>query len=524
MTRKGSLAVVQIGRERVAAVQVHLRKSRVDVSSACCVVRPAEVSPDRPEELGAWVRDTLDAAGITARRAILAAARSEVVLKVLDLPGGGIADEAERCEIVRLQMARQLTMPIAESVIDWLPMAEGDEAKSESVLVGAIHDARLGWYKDVAAGAGLRPIGIALSSGGIIALTSGVEGTVLTVAPSLTGIEYVIASHQRVLFARSIDFPDVSDTEDDARAADEYAERIAVEAKRTWMSYRVSQRAEDVNAIAVVGFAAASERVRKACADLMELPGVCVGLPDSVRVASPRLVDRNGPVLPLIGLALGAGAGTPGLDFLNPRRPPDKAARRRMIGMAGVLGLIVVGGAGYLLADQKVRSLRGVEAALQEDRNRLAGEYLSYLADLARAEHIDRWDALDADYLGHVGWISAHLPEPSVSQADRVALAMAAQVRYEGTAFPGPGWSSPARLVVSVSGRVAERDVTLALRDRLLRSGPYVVANRGPDVADRYDFELSTAGLDAPARGGADDRSAAPAADGPAEAADGGGT
>lgn len=495
----GPLAVVQIGPDRVAAIQVVLRKGRVTIASACGSVRPEGVSAEKPEELGAWVRQTLDAAGISARRTILAAARSEVVLKVLEFPGGGIADEAERCEVVRLQMARQLTMPITESVIDWLPMSDGDGESVTSVLAGAIHVDRLGWYRAVAAAAGLKPVGIQLSSGGITALTAATEGTVLAVAPSLTGIEYVVASNRRVLFARSIDFPDVSDEAGDAAAARERAERIAVEAKRTWMSYRVSQRAEDVHAVEVIGFGGERESVRLACSEMMEIPGVGVDLPETVRVRNDRAVERNAAVYPLIGLALRAGEGERGMDFLNPRKPPDKAARRRMVALAAIFGLIVVVGAGYLVRDQKLRSLRQVERELREERTRLQGEYVKYLGDLARAEHLERWDAMDADYLGHVGWLSEHLPDPKNAQADRMALAMAGEVRYTGSAFPGGVWSSPARLMVAVSGRVRGRDVTLALRDRLLRSGPYVVANRGPDVADRYDFELTSSDLAAPA-------------------------
>jgi len=495
----GPLCIIQIGPDRVAAIQAVLRRDRVTVVSACGAARPEGVSPEKPEELGVWVRQILDAAGINSRRAILAAARSEVVLKVLEFPGGGIADEAERCEVVRLQMARQLTMPITESVIDWLPMSDGGEESATSVLAGAIHVNRLGWYRQVADAAGLKPVGIQLSSGGITALTSASEGTVLTVAPSLTGIEYVVASDHRVLFARSIDFPDISEQVPDAAAARERAERIAVEAKRTWMSYRVSQRAEDVHAVAVIGFGNKCEQVRLACSELMELPGICVELPDRVKVRSAEAVSRNAAVYPLIGLALRAAAREAGMDFLNPRTPPDKAARRRMVALAVIFALIVIAGAGYLVRDQKLRSLGTLESELKEERTRLQGKYLEFLGDFARAEHLERWNAMDPEYLGHIGWLSDHLPDPRNAQADRMALAMAGEVRYTGTTFPGGAWTDPARLVIAVSGRVRGREVTLALRDRLLKTGPYVVANRGADVADRYDFELSTTQLAAPA-------------------------
>ncbi len=497
---KGSMAIVQIDANRLAAIQVSMRGSRVRVEAVCCAVRPREVVADTPEALGAWVKQTLKDAGIGARRAILAAARSEVVLKVLDLPGGGIADEAERCEVVRLQMARQLTMPITESQIDWVPLEEDDDGRLTSVLAGAIHTDRFNWYQAAAEHAGLKPIGIQLSSGGIATLAADIEGSVLTVAPSMNGIEFVVAMGGRVLFARSIDLPGVWGEGGGEDGARERADRIAIEAKRTWMSYRVSQRAEDIGAVAVVGTGASAERVREACSQQMEIPGVCIGLDESVKVQDLDAIERNAPVYPLIGLALRAGLGAEGMDFLNPHRPPDLAAKRRTMALSVVLGVIVLGGAGYLVRMDRLATLERQEDALREDGKKLAENYLEYLGDLGRAEHIERWDAMDADYLGHVGWLSEHLPDPSVSQADRVAMAMAGQVRYEGRSFPGGGkWLSPVRLMISVSGKVHDRAVMLGLRDRLLREGPYVVANRGPDVEDRFDYQLSTSNLEAPA-------------------------
>lgn len=497
-THKGTLAVVQIDADRIAAIQVSMRGDRVRVEAACCAVRPAEVNAETPEALGAWVKQTLREAGIGARRAILAAARSEVVLKVLDLPGGGLADEAERCEVVRLQMARQLTMPITESEIDWVPLEVDEDGRLVSVLAGAIHSDRFNWYQAVAQSAGLKPVGIQLSSGGIATLAAEIEGSVLTVAPSTTGIEFVVASGGRVLFARSIDLPGVWGDGGGDEAQSERAERIAIEAKRTWMSYRVSQRAEDVGAVAVVGTGASAERVRQACVEQMEIPGVCVGMPESVKVRDIEAIERNAPVYPLIGLALRSGLDADGMDFLNPHRPPDVAAHRRTVALGVMLGLILLGGAGYLVRMDRLATLERQQDALQEDGKKLAENYLKYLGDLARAEHIERWDAMDADYLGHIGWLSAHLPDPSVSQADRIAMAMAGQVRYEGKSFPGGKWLSPVRLVISVSGKVHDRAVMLGLRDRLLREGPYVVSNRGPDVADRFDYQLSTSILAAP--------------------------
>lgn len=491
---RGAMVVVQIDRDAIAAIEVRVRGDRVDIVRAVCGVRPVHVDAEKPDELGGWIRQVLADAGIKARRAILAAARGEVVLKVLDFPGGGVLDDTERCEVVRLQMARQLTMPITESVIDWVSMEHGEDGLATSVLAGAIHEDRLKWYREVGESAGLRPVGVQLSSGGIAALVRDLEAPVLVVAPTLGGIEFVIASQGRVLFARAVEMSEAWVTIEDADA-----ERIAIEGKRTWMSFRVSQRAEDVDLVAVVGTDSSAQRVRAACAQMTEIESICFGLPERVTVLTNEPIEKNPAVFSLVGLAMRAGDSSDGMDFLNPHKPVDKSAHRRIVALAAVFMLIVLVGVGYLVRSEKLRSLEKTRSNLKENEGQLAKDYLAYLGDLARAEHLTRWDRLDTDYLGHIGWLSERLPDPALSQADRITLATAAQVQYTSQTFPGMFWSSPARLAIGIAGKVQKRTVAIELRDRLLRDGPYVVANRGPDVADRYDFELTTTMLGDPA-------------------------
>ncbi len=495
----GTVVVVQVDNDRLAAIEVKLRGNGVLVERAICAVRPASVQSDEPAGMGAWVKQVLAEAGVSTKRAILAAARGEVVLKVLEFPGTGLVDEAERCEVVRLQMARQLTMPMSESVIDWIPMDRGEDGAVRSVMAGAIHTDRLDWYDSISTAAGLKPVGMQLSSGGIAALTADLEGPVLVVVPSMAGIEFVVAWEGRVMFARAIELPEGFT----AATEPEVAERIPVEAKRTWMSYRVSQRAEDIEVVAVIGSDGNAEAIRSACARLLEIESRCVGLPDRVSVNANLQHEQQALVSSLIGLAVRASTDADRMDFLNPHEPPDAAANRRIVALAAIFVLIVLLGGGFLVRGEKLRSLEKVRSGLKENEGKLAQDYLAYLGDLARAEHLTRWDELDADYLGHIGWLSERLPDPTISLADRIALAVAGQVRYDGRTFPGANWQSPARLAVSVSGKVGDRAIALDLRDRLLRDGPYVVANRGPDVADRYDFELTTSALADPTASGA---------------------
>ncbi len=494
---RGACVLIDLTRDGMAAAAVKAGPKSLTVQRIATASR-ADLST-APEEVGPWVRQTLRDAGISTTRAIFAAPRGDVVLKVLELPSVGIQGEAEICEAVRLQMSRQLTMPIEDSIIDSVTLEAGEDARVTNVLVGAIHRERVSWYREVARHAGLKLASVRLRSGGIARLTSGLEGPVLVIAGGMGTTDYVVANRGRVLFARSVELkhaiPEVAIPllrEEGIEPEPDLAQRTAVEAKRTWMSYRVSQRAEDVRAILVMGCGSLAEEVCTRCHALLDLPARCLEMPESVRVRPSLDAQTLGTFLPLIGLGAPASASPGGLDFLNPRRPPDLGARRRQLVLAGVFGLIVVGGAGYLYRQDRLDSLNAVKLGRQTQLDDLAGEYRAYLIERARAENVRRWDAMDVDWIGHLSWLSERLPDPRVSLADRVNMVMAGEVKYEGRSFPGGEWSSQSRVAIDVSGKVNDRSIALTLRERLLEAGLFTVVNRGPDVADRYDYELTT--------------------------------
>ncbi len=505
---RGQAVLIELDRHRVCAVQVLVSRSGVKVQRVCSSPCPEGVSQGTASQVGAWLKTVLREAGIGAQRALFAVSRGEVVLKILELPRSGIETEAEVCEAVRFQLARQLTMPMTDAVIDSIDLSPQSDSGTLSVLAGAIHKERLGWYASVAESAGLKIAGLQLRSGGIATLTEREGGPVLVVAPGPETTEFVVASKGRVLFARLAEWAVTSgeaslpllrdEPEQGGGGDDESARRVAVEAKRTWMSYRVSQRAEDLESIIVLGEGTEAEQIRARCHAMLEIPARCSGLPERVAIRPEVDEQTQATILPLLGLALRAGAGAGGLDFADPRKPPDVGAGRRQLVLASILGVIVVGGAGYLWAQNQLASLKDRESALTDELNALNLEYRAFLGELARAEHIKRWDSADPDWVGHIAWLSDRMPDPAQSQADRFLLILGASIRYEGTAFPGGQWSTNTSVATSISGKVTARQMSLDLRERLLGERLHTVFNRGADVADRYDLELVTNALRLP--------------------------
>jgi len=494
------MVLIDLAQDVLAAAAVNVSARGMTVNRVALASRPNEVEADAPDQVGQWVRHSLDDAGISTRRAVFAVPRAEVVLKVLELPTAGIESEAELCQAVRLQMTRQLTMPIDESIIDSVTLPARGDDRMTCVLAGAIHRDRVEWYRQVARAAGLKIAGVRLRSGGIARLAGGADGPVLAIASGAETTDFVVAEHGRVLFARSVELqhatPELSlpllRDEGGGDQEQDLLQRVAVEAKRTWMSYRVSQRAEDVRSIVVMGRGETAQQLCERCQAMLELEAHCVELPASLRI-KPSLSDETlGTFLPLLGLGVRLEDGSKGLDFLNPRRPPDVGARRRQLALAGMFALVVLGGAGYLFGQNVIGQLEAELSVKQTRERELFEEYVAYLKERARSEHVQRWDAIDADYIGHLAWLTGRLPDPKISLADRVDMTLVGEVRYEGRSFPEGRWSSVSRLAVDVSGKVSDRSIALELRERLLETGLFTVVNRGPDVADRYDFELTT--------------------------------
>jgi hypothetical protein len=198
---------------------------------------------------------------------------------------------------------------------------------------------------------------------------------------------------------------------------------------------------------------------------------------------------------PLIGLLGEEVLARRSLDFANPRKPPDLAAAKRQRVLVAMLGLIVIGGGGYVFSGWKVHQ---VERKLVEarDRNRaLKEQYTSYLRDHAKLSHIQKWTSAGFDWLAHASWLSDQMPDPRQAQLDllsgdtrRVTVTLAPEDgRYDLN-----GWQVSQLAQFSIQGKAKQREVSNELRKTLVSSPVYQVETKGADLPDRFAMELTT--------------------------------
>jgi Tfp pilus assembly PilM family ATPase len=525
----GVFTVLELDGPRISAASANVTREGVEVKQWLSAVRPDTVAADNAEAVGAWVAQELERAKIPRKRVVLSVSRGDVVLKSLHLPTGRGASEADLAGAVRLAMARQLTMALEGSAIDYAPMtharvgeatppttlpaASGGGAGSvasdadgamRAVMAGAMPADRVRWYREMASAAGVKLKRIGLRCFGASALLAELSqrkgGTMLGIAMGWGSTEFVIVEDGEMVFARATDTPrPVMRAE-----VDGFAERIAVEARRTWMSHKASKPNAELELVAILGEGELLKRVSEKVGPSMEARCEIIGTPALVQVPASMPESERSATAPLIGLLVEQVLRRPMLDFANPRKLPDRGAKRRQLALASVLGLIVFGGFGLVLARQQLDSL---DTDLKSEQSRLAelrGQYETFLATQARGRHIDQWLDSGVDWLAHVSELSVQMPDPRLAVVDDLGGTLSSDVIYvprsRGARYPDGNWSVSRDATFSVSGRVKDRNTALDLRGRLVGGNLYNVESRGADVSDRFSYLLTTSAVSPQAR------------------------
>ncbi|HYE60486.1 MAG TPA: hypothetical protein VD997_00695 [Phycisphaerales bacterium] len=488
------VTIIELDGARLSALSANVTAGGVDIARWHTATRPESVAPDNAKAVGEWLGKELKDAGIPRSRVILAMARNDVVLKPLTLPASDDLNEASIAGAVRLQMVRQLTMSMDGTAIDYMIMP-GRAQGTIGVIAGAMPGHRVQWARDVAAAAGCKLKRIGLRCSGAAALLAELSqrrsGPVLGIAVGATTTEFVIVEDGQMMLARVAELP----RPESASEYEAFVQRLAVEAKRTWMSYRSATPGLEVDLVAVLGDGELAREVASACGKGLGVPGEMVPLPSLAARSCNVPEAERGTMAALAGLLIEGVVGKPGLDFANPRKAPDLAARRRQGVLAAALVLIVVGGFGLVASKKSLGSMQAKLDTLRAEEGRLKRNLDQYLALHARVNHIEQWKNARVDWLPHIHKLSETLPSPHDSTTDEINGKFLASTFYDPkgkSQYPGGEWTTRVQTVFNLDGKVDNRTIAAGLRERILSDKIYTVESRGPDVPDRYAIELAT--------------------------------
>ncbi|MGP1345267.1 MAG: hypothetical protein ACTS3F_01185 [Phycisphaerales bacterium] len=544
--------VVWIDERRVgAAVVVPGERARI-VRAADLPVRGDLLgwmdAPEKAAELGRSLRAAMHDAGIRGRefggRAIGVVSRQCIVLKRLRFEGK-VDVQRDLPGMVRLQFVRQLALPLEGAAIDYTMHegssgGEGEHAGTGQVAGGAgasggsgglggvgvvaaaMIGQRLECVRALVKGAGLKLRHLGVSPTGLAALASpalaSADGPVLAVVPTRTGADYLIVDRGCLTFARTIELSMPHDAGHDSMVgegggsavggggdagapAEERAalrvDLLATEAKRTWVSERLSASAEPVcAAMALVpAWVSGDDRVALAdrCAGELGLPCSSAALSDLVDIAGAGVGDGTASWLfAAAGVAQGRHLNLEAIDLLRVRKPPDENAKWRKLAMAAALLIVAGVGVGYTVLSSELRALETQRDLLSErlrpQRERLGGAMQTQV----QLAHLRRWESTGVDWLGHLDAITGSLPGRESLLLSDLTLAGAAELIYE----PGRGargaydpsiWSSRVSLSGTIIGRASGTRVVDGWRGRLVGDALYTVAPVGRDLPGSSD-------------------------------------
>jgi Tfp pilus assembly PilM family ATPase len=487
-----STIVLDLEADRMLAVEATLQGDRVRVRRSFTADAPVSVrEADDPEAVGAWVRERLDEHGIRGRRVIVAAGRGEVLVKRLEAPAEGLS-RGERHEMICLQMSRQASLTSASSVIDYVESApSGPDGGAGFVVASAMPGERVRAREAAASAAGLKLAGIRLRTAGVRALLAeelDAGCPTLVVNPGVGSVELLMLIDGEVVFSRSISVG----LPDEGAAA--FAERVAVEASRTMVSFRVSAEGREIDRAVILAGGGVGAALAEEIGARLEMPAQT--LDPATLIAFDDSVDArdHAAIAPLAGLLLCKARGIRAHDFANPTGPPDTTAGVRQLALGGVFLLVVLVGAGWVFGQRALAEAGRQRDAAREDHDEAQRRWRLSQLDGARLGHLGAFTERRIDVPGHLSHIMSLLPD-----AESVALGQIAGVVDHAAVFEQGGtlgdpesWSSVGGLTLTLSGVSRDRDHITRFREALLGSGLYTVSSQGPEVEDRFVLRIGT--------------------------------
>lgn len=397
-----------LGSKRILAIdwdRRHLRlvlarpeASGIELMKAVSVPISPDVVMEDAVSLGAFIREAARQAKVGAKRVVMSIPRDQVVLNTLNVPAGPADDLAA---IVQFQIAKELPFAVDQATLDFAVTGRFDPGVPSSLLVAAVRNEQLQFYKSVAVEAGLQVdrIGLRPHANLIAALAKAPEFTaksvlLVEVGPQLTEIDIIRDGALAFSRAASVLLPDPERLEEehlkDSRIAalpliererDDSSRKavgeVMVEVIRSFEAYRATEPAARVEQVIVCGATGVEMELSEMLAARFGVRAELYAPERALDLPAPRAKELRG-FSAALGLAIGHdGEGLAHFDFLHPKKPVS----RRTIRLKKVPAIALTGA--FVIAAVVAAQVRYV-APLVDDEKDLKQE----VAELKRREKV----------------------------------------------------------------------------------------------------------------------------------------
>jgi len=331
------------------------RSARID--QVVGVPVPADVNMRDAVSMGTFIRQALDKAKISPRRAVVNVPREQANFYTLRLPKATLNDLAG---MVAFQIPKELPYPVDQAAVDFSAAAEEQQTEIHDVLVAALRNEQLDFYAQVFAQAGLklqhvglRPNASEFAVNALLEATPHERVLFVDVGPVTTEIDVI--HNGRLVFSRaaSVVIPESFAADDTSRTGSDVGEgegetpfsltlaadrsapsldgvvaELMIEVTRSIEAYRVGNPSANLNHAVIGGNTDIEEALAEAIQKQYRIsaqpynPASCFGW-DADRGAAA------GAFAATLGLVLAQSAPVNRrFDFLHPKRAETRAERR----------------------------------------------------------------------------------------------------------------------------------------------------------------------------------------------------
>ncbi len=384
----------------------------VELLKAVSIPVPSDVRMDDAESLGAFVREAIRQSRVGAKRVLMSIARDQVVLNTLSLPP---TSEEELPAIVQFQIVKELPFSPDQATLDFAVGGEFDASEPVTVLVAAVRNEELAFYRRVAHEAGLTVERIGLRPySNLVAVTSKSQELdrktllLIEVGPHLTEIDIIRDGTLVFSRAASVALSDygclAQDRLDDSRIISmsvkdrepdddvlRAVKDLMVDIIRSYEAHRATDPSISIDQIVVCGASGIEAQLAESLAARFAAQADLYS-PDRTLDLSPQRAKELRGFSAALGLALGHSlTGLPTFDFLHPKKPVSKRTVRLKKLPLAVAAVVLFVGAGITTYAKVVRPKKLDVAAMEKSLDPLRSKKKGILKFKDQVEALENW-------------------------------------------------------------------------------------------------------------------------------------
>ena len=394
--------VIEWDRDRLIAAIGSAGSRSVNVTAAITVSR--EQGQLLPREVGERLATALSESGILATEAIVVFPRELVTFHRVQLPN---LSDHELPDMVRLQAATRLTVPVESVYLDFAPLPVLPGAEVREVLLVTVPRKHVSDVKESLSVCGLSLAGVRVSSFGIAA--SAVYSGLLSTTVNSNSVEAIVSlasDYIEMIFmtGHSVAF---SHSGASWTSLDGVEKAVRSEISRARMSAAEDMGNYDVSRLTLIGSPAItasvpdsiSKRLNDASVVRVDPEDLMKGRSPSDRVALPSGIEASDMVAVVGVIANYQATSVETVDLVNPRKSPEKKDYSRLITIA------VAGAAALLLAglwswrSSTINKFRQQATATNATVKKLAEKYEAADNEIRLDRDLSEWTARDRNWL-----------------------------------------------------------------------------------------------------------------------------